>query len=193
MTKIYRNLAGNALSKNKIIYVPYIISSMVMIAITFILSAISQDKQLRQVEGGVTLQIIMSVGIPIMLIIAFFFLMGVSRFVIKQRKKELGVYCVLGMQKKHIIHVQFLENLYTFLISVVAGTVIGVVLEKVFQLLFLRIYHQQADFSFDLPLNIILTNAMIFGFFFLCFSVSTSVGIPRSNILEYMKDAAKGE
>ena len=91
MTKIYRNLAGNALSKNMIIYVPYIISSMVMIAITYILSAISKDQHLRQVEGGATLQVIMSVGIPIMYVISFFFLIGVSRFVIKQRKKELGV------------------------------------------------------------------------------------------------------
>ena len=193
MTKIYRNLARNAMGKNKIIYVPYIISGMMMILITYIITAIAKDSYLRRVEGGATLQQIMIIGVPIMYVISFFFLFGVSRFVIKQRKKELGVYCVLGMQKKHIIHVQFLETLYTFLISVAAGTVIGVMLEKVFQLLFLRIYHQQADFSFDLPLNIILTNAMIFGFFFLCFFVFNSVGILRSNILEYMKDEAKGE
>ena len=156
MTKIYRNLAGNALSKNKIIYVPYIISSMVMIAITFILTAIAKDEHLRQVEGGATLQVIMSVGIPIMYVISFFFLIGVSRFVIKQRKKELGVYCVLGMQKKHIIRVQFLENLYVFLLSAFSGTVVGFVIEKIVQLLFLKIYHLDADFSWDVQWEIML-------------------------------------
>ena len=130
MTKIYRNLARNAMGKNKIIYVPYIISSMMMILITYIIAAISRDRYLRQVAGGATLQQIMIVGVPIMYVISFFFLFGVSRFVIKQRKKELGVYCVLGMQKKHIIRVQFLENLYTYLISAISGTVIGIVLEK---------------------------------------------------------------
>ncbi len=193
MTKIYRNLAGNALSKNKIIYVPYIISSMVMIAITFILSAISQDKQLRQVEGGVTLQIIMSVGIPIMLIIAFFFLMGVSRFVIKQRKKELGVYCILGMQKKHIIRLQFLENLYVYLLSIVSGTVIGFVIEKIVQLLFLKMYHLEADFSWNIQWKTLILITVAFAVFFLVFFIINAIGILTSNILEYMKEESKGE
>lgn len=193
MTKIYRNLAGNALSKNKIIYVPYIISSMVMIAITFILSAISQDKQLRQVEGGATLQVIMSVGIPIMLIIAFFFLMGVSRFVIKQRKKELGVYCILGMQKKHIIRLQFLENLYVYLLSIVSGTVIGFVIEKIVQLLFLKMYHLEADFSWNIQWKTLILITVAFAVFFLVFFIINAIGILTSNILEYMKEESKGE
>ena len=193
MTKIYRNLAGNALSKNKIIYVPYIISSMVMIAITYILTAIAKDQHLRQVEGGATLQVIMSVGIPIMYIISFFFLIGVSRFVIKQRKKELGVYCVLGMQKKHIIRVQFLENLYVFLLSAVSGTVVGFVIEKIVQLLFLKIYHLDADFSWDVQWKIMLFNAFVFACFFFVFFVFNAIGILISNILEYMKEEAKGE
>ena len=193
MTKIYRNLARNAMGKNKIIYVPYIISSMMMIMITYIITAISRDSYLRQVEGGATLQQIMIVGVPIMYVISFFFLFGVSRFVIKQRKKELGVYCVLGMQKKHIIRVQFLENLYTYLISAICGTVIGIVLEKVFQLLFLRIYHAEADFSFELQSYTIIVNMMLFGFFFFCFFAFNSIGILMSNILDYMKDEARGE
>ncbi|MBQ5967082.1 MAG: ABC transporter permease [Clostridiales bacterium] len=193
MTKIYRNLAGNALSKNKIIYVPYIISSMVMIAITFILSAISQDKQLRQVEGGVTLQMIMTIGIPIMFIIAFFFLMGVSRFVIKQRKKELGVYCILGMQKKHIIRLQFLENLYVYLLSIVSGTVIGFVIEKIVQLLFLKMYHLEADFSWNIQWKTLILITVAFAVFFLVFFIINAIGILTSNILEYMKEESKGE
>ena len=193
MTKIYRNLAGNALRKNKIIYVPYIISSAVMIAITHILLSISQDQHLRAVEGGATLQVIMSVGVPIMYLISFFFMLGVSRFVIKQRKKELGVYCVLGMQKKHIIRVQFLENLYVYLISILSGTVVGFVIEKVIQLLFLKIYHAEADFTWDIPVPSIILNTLVFAGFFLVFFIFNSIGILSSNILEYMKDEAKGE
>ncbi len=193
MTKIYRNLAANALSKNKILYMPYIISSMVMIAITFILSAISKDEQLRQVEGGVTLQIIMTIGIPIMLVIAFFFLLGVSCFGIKQRKKELGVYCVLGMQKKHIIRLQFLENLYVYLISIVSGTVIGFVIEKIVQLLFLKIYHLEADFSWKVQWKTLILIAVVFAGFFLVIFIINAIGILTSNILEYMKEESKGE
>ena len=193
MTRIYGNLAGNALRKNKIIYVPYIISASVMIAITHILLAISQDKHLRTVEGGATLQVIMSVGVPIMYLISFFFLLGVSRFVIKQRKKELGVYCVLGMQKKHIIRVQFLENLYTYQISAVCGTVVGFVIEKVVQLLFLKIYHAETDFSWDIQVPSIILNTLVFFGFFLVFFIFNAIGILASNVLEYMKDEAKGE
>ncbi|MBR5937269.1 MAG: ABC transporter permease [Clostridiales bacterium] len=193
MRHIYRSLAANALRKNKIIYVPYIISSLIMVAITYIITAIAKDEYLRMIEGGAMLQQIMIIGIPVMYIISFFFLIGVSRFVIKQRKKELGVYCVLGMQKKHIIHVQFLENLNVFLISTIAGSIIGIVLEKVFQLVFLRIYHHEVDFSWNLPLSTIFTNAMVFAGFFLFFFLINAIGILRSNILEYMKEEAKGE
>ena len=193
MTKIYRNLARNALGKNKIIYVPYIISSMVMVAITYIITSIATDAYLAKVDGGYTLQSIMTIGIPVMYNISFFFLIGVSRFVIKQRKKELGMYCVLGMQKKHIIRVQFIENFLVYLISIVSGTVVGIVLEKVFELLFLRIYGMETDFSWSISLLGVGLNTLVFAIFFFIFFLFNAVGILRSNILDYMKEESKGE
>ena len=128
MRNIYRSLARNSLAKNKIIYVPYIISTIMMITITYIIFAMTTDPVIAQIEGGASLQMVMVFGIFVMYNISFFFLLGVSRFVIKQRKKELGLYSVLGMQKKHIIRVQFLENLAVYLISGLSGTIIGIVL-----------------------------------------------------------------
>ena len=110
MRNIYRSLARNALSKNKLVYMPYIISAIMMITISYVIFAVSTDDVIASIEGGASLQMVMRLGIFVMYNISFFFLMGVSRFVIKQRKKELGLYSVLGMQKKHIIRVQFIEN-----------------------------------------------------------------------------------
>ncbi|MBR5975792.1 MAG: ABC transporter permease [Clostridiales bacterium] len=193
MRNIYRSLAVNSLAKNKIIYVPYIISSIMMITITYVIFAISQDPVIAAIEGGYSLQMIMRFGILVMYNVSFFFLIGVSRFVIKQRKKELGLYSVLGMQKKHIIRVQFLENLAVFLISGVCGTIIGAVLSKVVQLGVLKIYHAEADFGWDIQVLPALVNLFAFGLFFFVFFLINAVGILRSNTLEYMKEESKGE
>ena len=135
MKSIYKNLARNALSKNKIVYVPYIISSIMMITISFIIFNLAVDKVIGSINGGASLQMMMNFGIFIMYMISFFFLNSVSRFVIKQRKKELGLYSVLGMQKKHIMRVQFIENLYVYILSAIPGTIIGVVISKILQLM----------------------------------------------------------
>ena len=89
MRNIYRSLARNALSKNKIVYVPYIISAIMMITISYVIFAVSSDDVIASIEGGASLQMVMRLGILVMYNISFFFLMGVSRFVIKQRKKEI--------------------------------------------------------------------------------------------------------
>lgn len=193
MKSIYRNLARNALSKNKIIYVPYIISSIMMVTITFIIFNLAVDEVIGSINGGVSLQMMMNFGIFVMYMISFFFLNSVSRFVIKQRKKELGLYSVLGMQKKHIMRVQFIENLYVYILSAVPGTVIGVVISKILQLIVLKIYHCEADFGWNINWVPILVNLAVFGFFFLCFFLINCVSILRTNSLDYMKEEAKGE
>ena len=193
MKSIYKNLARNALSKNKIIYVPYIISSIMMITISFIIFNLAVDKVIGGINGGASLQMMMSFGIFIMYMISFFFLNSVSRFVIKQRKKELGLYSVLGMQKKHIMRVQFIENLYVYILSAIPGTIIGVVISKILQLIVLKIYNCEADFGWKINWIPILVNLAVFGFFYLLFFLVNCISILRTNTLEYMKEEAKGE
>ncbi len=193
MKSIYKNLARNALSKNKIVYVPYIISSIMMITISFIIFNLAVDKVIGGINGGASLQMMMGFGIIIMYMISFFFLNSVSRFVIKQRKKELGLYSVLGMQKKHIMRVQFIENLYVYILSAIPGTIIGVVISKILQLMVLKIYNCEADFGWEINPLPILINLAVFGFFYLLFFLINCISILRTNSLEYMKEEAKGE
>lgn len=193
MRNIYRSLARNALSKNKIVYVPYIISAIMMITISYVIFAVSSDDVIASIEGGASLQMVMRLGILVMYNISFFFLMGVSRFVIKQRKKELGLYSVLGMQKKHIIRVQFIENFIVYLISAVTGTVVGIVLTKLMQLGILKLYNQEADFGWDIQIGPTIINAAAFAVFFFVFFLINAIGILRTNTLEYMKEQARGE
>jgi len=193
MRNIYRSLAANALGKNKIIYVPYIISSIMMITITFIIFNISRDEVIGSISGGSSLQMLMFFGLFVMYMISFFFLNSVSRFVIKQRKKELGLYSMLGMQKKHIIRVHFIETFFVYILSVIPASVIGVVVSKFLQLVILKIYHNEADFGWKINWIPILINMVAFGFFFLIYFLFNCVSILRSNSLDYMKEEAKGE
>ena len=193
MRSIYKRLAGNALAKNKIVYVPYILSAVMMITISYVIFAITCDRVIAGISGGESLQMMMVFGIFVMYNISFFFLLSVSRFVIKQRKKELGLYSVLGMQKKHIIRVQFLENLAVYLISTAAGTIIGIVLTKIMQLCILKLYHAEADFGWDIEILPIVVNSLAFGAFFFVFFLVNAIGILRTNTLDYMKEQARGE
>lgn len=193
MNKVYRSLALNSLSKNRTIYIPYIIASVSMYVLFYMILALSMDKYISMMPGGSAVQQILVIGCFVIVQVILIFLIDIRASVIKQRKKELGMYSVLGMEKKHVIRVNFLENLYVYLITVVSGTIIGVVLEKLFQVTILRVIGAEQDFSWSISLIPIIASILLFALVFAVLIMINSASIKRTNVLDYMKEEKKGD
>ncbi len=193
MGKIYSKLALTSIRKNRAFYVPYIISSGIMIALFFIVTALTLDPYLREMHGGLTLIDLLNMGVPVVALLSLIFIFYISSFIMKRRKKELGLYSVLGMEKKHIIAIVSRENFVVATLSILFGIILGLIFKKISQLVLLKITHSDADFGFDIPWKATIVTVLIFAVIFFVVSVASSAEILLRSTLGYLKSGNAGE
>ena len=135
----YMKLAFINMKKNRRTYIPYLLSCIGTIAMFYMMSAIAESGGMENVFAGDTIRAFMRMGVGIIGFFAVLFLFYTNSFLVKRRKKEFGLFNILGMEKRHIARVLLFETLYTIIISLGLGIVLGIVLGKGMYLLLLRI------------------------------------------------------
>lgn len=130
MKRLYFRLAVTNLKNNRQFYVPYILAGIVSVMMFYIMRTIQGSTGIASMRGAGTLSIVLTMGLVIVGICACIFLFYTNSFVMKQRKKELGVYNILGMEKRHIAKVMAWESIILYLLSVCGGLLIGIVFHK---------------------------------------------------------------
>ncbi len=103
----YIRLAGEGISKNRKLYFPYILTCICMIMMYYIVSFLSISKELASIRGGEMLQGLLSMGVFVVAVFALIFLYYTNSFLIRKRKKELGLYNILGMGKRNLVRILF--------------------------------------------------------------------------------------
>ena len=131
---IYLRLAATGISKNKKIYFPYILTSICMVTMLYIITFLSKDQSLASMRGGDFISTVLSMGTAVMAIFAAIFLFYTNSFLTKRRKKEFGLYNILGMGKPNIAKILAYETLIIYLVSVTAGIICGILISKLAQL-----------------------------------------------------------
>ena len=193
MGNLYTKLAFTSIRKNKVFYAPYIISAAIMIALFFIVTSLAFDPYIQSVHGGTTLATLLVLGIPVLGVLSIFFLFYLSSFIMKRRKKELGLYSILGMEKKHIIAVVSRENFIVAVSSIVLGNVLGLVFYKISQLILLKIIHCDIDLSMRLSWPAMAITTALYAFLFGLIFIFSSAEIRLRSTLGYLKSGSVGE
>ena len=132
-SKIYGKLAVTNLKNNRKSYIPYILASAFSVMMYFIMDNLYRNRSL--VEKGSPLAIMLSYADAVLLIFSIIFLFY------KRRKKELGIYNILGMGKGHLGKMLFLESVITTVASSIGGILAGILLGKLVYLILLKILH----------------------------------------------------
>lgn len=101
-TGFYPRLAWTGIRKNKKIYLPYIAACIVMVMIFYMICFLSGNKTVKNLNSGATMQMMLSLGTGVMGFFALIFLFYTNSFLMKRRKKEFGLYHILGMEKKNV-------------------------------------------------------------------------------------------
>lgn len=162
----YIKLALVNLKKNKNITVPYLITSIGSVMFFFIMSCIHKNEAILTLRGGGSLVSMLGFGVVLIGIFAVLFLFYTNSFIIKRRKKELGLYHILGMEKKHIGLIMFWETFITYVISVIIGLVMSMLFGKLLFLILINIVgYSEMEFvlnSYSLWLTIALFSAIFF-------------------------------
>ena len=193
MGKLYFKLAKTNLSNNKPFYIPYIISSIITVAMLYMMSFLSDNKGLNKIMGADSLATIFRLGVGIIVIFSYIFLFYTNSFIIKRRKKEIGVYNILGMEKRHLSKVLFVETIYSAIISLVCGIIVGIVFSKFILMVLYGIIGIHKTVEFFVNIHGIILCVVSFGILFLLTFLYNFMQIKLANPIELLRGTNVGE
>ena len=190
---LYWKLAQQNIKKNKRAYFPYIIASICMVALYYIFHSIPEYPGLSKVRGGDSVIMLLNMGSGVMAFFTIIFLFYINSFLIKQRKKELGLYCVLGMEKRHISHVLMDEMILVAGISIVGGLLCGLLFSKVAYVILLRILGAVVQLGFVVAWKGIRKTVVLFGILFFVLLIYNMSRVHLINPVELLSGGNAGE
>lgn len=190
---LYARLAAQNIRKSRRLYVPYLLSGVCMVMIFYVLSALTGDPALLSMSGGAQMAMLLSLGVYVMMLFSALFLLYTSSFLMKQRGRELSLYNMLGMSKRHIVCIVFFETLFCAGICIGAGLALGVLSSKAFQLSLLRLMGSPVSPDFTVAPSLLGTTALTFLAIFLLIFLRGAVSVLRSNPVELMRKSRAGE
>ena len=165
---LYPKLAWQNLKNNRTTYFPYLLTCSVSVAMYYIMQSIAMNEGLLQVPGAAIALTIFFLGTVVVGVFCVALVFWTNSFLIKRRKKELGLYCVLGMERKHIAAMLLWETLYTAAICLVLGLGTGMLLSKLLFLGLLYMMDISTTIAFGLEPVAMLVTSVLFGIIFLC-------------------------
>lgn len=152
----YQKLAIDGIQKNKKLYYPYLFTCTFMVTIFYIVKFLATTPVLLNMRGGENVQMIMGLGMFVIGIFSIVFLIYTNSFLMRRRKKEFGLYNVLGMNKRNIGRVLFWETTFVALWTTTLGILIGLLLSKLAELGLMNVINGKITYTFSFSISSIL-------------------------------------
>ena len=191
--KIAHKFALKNLRAHRLVYLPFILSSGIMLMVFNIMASLSANTYVR--ERHASLPMIINIGIVIIGILTFIFLLYSTNFLNKRRNKEFALYGILGLEKRHIRKIIFLELLIAFVIIGVIGLIGGYIFGKLSFLALNKLMKDVAGGLMDYPFSLkAMTETILLLLLALLTSLfATSLKIYNSTPVELLADQKSGE
>ncbi|HEM5107423.1 TPA: FtsX-like permease family protein [Streptococcus suis] len=156
------------LKKNRRLYFPYALMTILSTAIAYIFASLAFHPDLGQVKGANGVIQVLGFGMIVVMLAVAIMVFYANSFVMKQRSKEFGVYSILGLEKKHLFLMTFLENLVFSVGTILAGLLLGLALDKLFYALLLKAMQMPVVLASTFQLKSLVTVLIyLFGIFVL--------------------------
>ena len=189
----YWKLAFTNLKGNRRVYLPYLLSSVGIIMMFYSINALGQGIDQGALYGGTTVASMMGLGVFVIGLFAVLFLFYTNSFIIKRRKKELGLYNILGMEKRHIAHILFRETLLIAVCSLALGLGLGIVFSRVLFWLLGLLLGTNLAVAFVIPMSAITSTLGLFGLSFLLPLCYNLLQVKLSKPIELLHGGETGE
>ena len=189
----FLKLAAGNIKKNSRTYIPYILTCIMTVAMFYIVKSLSLNPGLENMLGGNFLNTTMGLGSGVVAIFSFIFLFYTNSFLVKQRKKEFGVFNILGMERRHIARVVGWETVYVTLISLGAGLGLGLALDKVMFLAVVRIIGAEVPLGFFVSAESIVFTVAFFLILFAMIYLNSVRQIRAADPIELLRAGNVGE
>lgn len=150
-------------------------------------------KDMGHISDNASLKYLLFLGAIIIGIFSIIFLFYTNSFLIKQRKKEFGLFNILGMEKRHIARVMINETIIIAIISLVSGILGGILFSKLMVLLLFKIIRFEVIFGFEIPKIAVISTIILFGFIFTLNLIHNIYQVHRSKPVELLSGGNVGE
>lgn len=187
---LYLRLAAGNIKNNRRFYFPFLFTAILTVACFFIMMSTSQSPTL---PGGETTRIIMYLGDIIVALFSVIFLYYTNSFLIKRRKKELGLYNILGLEKRHIAKVLAWETVLSGLISIGLGLGLGALLDRLMYLLLLNLLHFDVSMTYTFLPRVAVLTGVLFAGVFLLLLLSNLIQVGRAKPIDLLRGGSVGE
>lgn len=193
MNRLYCRLAVTNLKNNRQFYLPYILAGMVTAMMFYIMRAIQGSDEIASMRGAETVSIMLTMGLVIVALCTGIFLFYTNSFVMKRRRKELGVYNILGMEKKHIAKVMAWEAFILYVLSVSGGIVLGWMFHKLTAMFLAKLTGMSESIPFYISGSGCLQTAELFGVIYLLMLLYNFLQVSLANPIALLHGNNVGE
>lgn len=189
----YPKLAFDGIRKNKRLYLPYIFTCVGMVAMYYIIVFLQTCKAILSLRGGQTVAGTLEFGGWVVALFAGIFLFYTNSFLIRRRKKEFGLYNILGMDKWNIGRILLWESLIISAISLAIGLFCGIALSKLAELGLVNVMKAQVTYSLSVSVDAILMTLAVFGVIFVLLLLNSLRQIRFANAISLIRSENTGE
>ena len=159
----------------------------------YIMCALESNPGIQSMPGAKNLGLILRLGIGVIGIFAVIFLFYTNSFIIKRRKKELGIYNILGMEKRHIAKILSKEAFFTAIIAIGGGLVTGLLFHKLACMLLYRMIGFNGGITFSFSKKGVMITAILFAIVYLLTYIYDLFQVQLANPIELLQSGNKGE
>lgn len=189
----YPKLALDGIRKNKRMYPPYILTCAGMVMMTYVINYLKTAEAIRILRGGEYIQVIMGLGVFVLTFFSLLFLFYTNAFLIRRRKKEFGLYNILGMGKKNIGWILLWETVFVALFSLIPGLIGGVAISKLAELGFVHMMEGKISYTLSVSVESILFTIILFSVIFLLLYMNALRQLWFSSAISLLRSENAGE
>ncbi len=192
-TAFYPRLAWTNIRKNNNIYLPYLLAASLIVGLYYILRSIAVMVLQSKIEGYGHMYEMLKVSATVCGILSFPVLIYINSFIMKQRKREFGLYGILGLGKNHIAFVVCWEGFFAAFASIGCGILGGALLSQLLFLILMHLVRLPVSLQFQIPLVPVAATIVLFFGVFAFTLVMDIISIWRTNPADLLRSSHQGE
>lgn len=189
----YPKLAFDGVRKNKRMYLPYFFACVGMVMMTYIINFLKTSPTISALPGAGVIESIMNLGVFVMAFFSALFLFYTNSFLIRRRKKEFGLYNILGMGKRNIAHILVWETFFVAFGSVALGLLAGMLVSKLAELGMVNMMNGEVSYTLSVSPEGIIFTVIPFSVIFLLLLLNSLRQLWRSSAISLLRSENTGE
>ena len=193
MFRLTNRLALSNLIKNRKLYYPFALATILAIAITYIFTSLTLNPHLDDLTGSDPIKMVLGMGLGIVALSSGIIVLYANSFVMKNRSRELGLYSVLGLEKRHLFSMILKETVIMSFVTLLLGIGVGALFDKLIYAFLQRLIGESTGLVSTFQVMTIPIVLVIFACIFSLLVLINGFRLLRLNPLQLTKDGLKGE